>query len=715
MAAERAFATAASLAHQGRFVSADDVIVALGGVYAAHDGLAGAGNPCLNYLCDIQRRMDAVVWAFVAERPVACLADLEDEIVRSLNVDVVPTLQEAWQNAMGVAQSLNGFHHTNNGPQLHSNYGNQQNFNNQGCNRNGYRNYNHNGSTIDSIQASMSSSSNPRMGVDPNEVDIDEEVEDVEDDDRALKRPTKFDDFGIGPLWMHPMTRARFPVRPHKSVKQDVVLAELSAFEGTLEEFPEHLKKHLRVKWDLVTEAGVLLNTTGLQYVRSHLRAAAKDWIDQAVVEIARDPRYQEQIRRQQQQHNVQIVTSTPQRTFGKVPKLKKPGGNAEAKKFLGKLDAAMEAEDMRYSPSFTKLQNLIEKKIKLSPADTLKIVTEYAFLHVGSSRDRAKRFEQYDQEQDGTADDEEQTNEDTPLAKNASNGDKDADNKNSSSASDSSSEDSDDSSSDEESSSSSSSDESDGEEDHGDNKNNNGGRNFVPKNSKRQHEKDQDKEGNEECNELSAGMHSDISSPKNEDSMKMDILTDENHKNADDCTPKSSSTVAMRPPKRQRVELAMPHLRSDQYIRWIETAELAGLLPSTAALDSRVARQIGRWGEGLVYRYLQSQSSKWKIRWMNEEKESLASYDIILTERDSNAYSTTRFVEVKSTRYGNKNAFEISMNEWDFFTGQGGAHVNYDIYRVFNAGDPYRVRIAVIENPLRLLKEQKINLCLAI
>ena len=47
--------------------------------------------------------------------------------------------------------------------------------------------------------------------------------------------------------------------------------------------------------------------------------------------------------------------------------------------------------------------------------------------------------------------------------------------------------------------------------------------------------------------------------------------------------------------------------------------------------------------------------------------------------------------------------------------TKNGGASLNYDIYRVFNAGDPARAFIAVLRDPFRMLQEQKIQLCLAV
>ena len=114
----------------------------------------------------------------------------------------------------------------------------------------------------------------------------------------------------------------------------------------------------------------------------------------------------------------------------------------------------------------------------------------------------------------------------------------------------------------------------------------------------------------------------------------------------------------------------------------------------------------IGKWGEALVYQYLlmtrggsrkagdsgeekkdtnnsnklskicsrsssscnSSNSCDVIIHWLNEDIESLAGYDITITNNQlqhSKDYRT--YIEVKSTRYINKNSFEISLWEWQF------------------------------------------------
>mmetsp|Transcript_8456 Transcript_8456/g.13722 ORF Transcript_8456/g.13722 Transcript_8456/m.13722 type:complete len:518 (+) Transcript_8456:614-2167(+) len=168
-------------------------------------------------------------------------------------------------------------------------------------------------------------------------------------------------------------------------------------------------------------------------------------------------------------------------------------------------------------------------------------------------------------------------------------------------------------------------------------------------------------------------------------------------------------------PNKRTKFETSLLHLNRPGNVKWIRANELAPFIPSTVTLDTNNVYAIGRWGESLVYHYLQGTLRDWKVDWKNENKESLASYDLHVTCEKTNSYRTSRFIEVKTSRYSAKNAFEISLNEWEFFSKNGGSSINYEIFRVYNAGDPANVCIAVVSNPYKLLKENKIQLCIAI
>uniref|UniRef100_A0A7S3LTJ6 Protein NO VEIN C-terminal domain-containing protein n=1 Tax=Aplanochytrium stocchinoi TaxID=215587 RepID=A0A7S3LTJ6_9STRA len=161
-------------------------------------------------------------------------------------------------------------------------------------------------------------------------------------------------------------------------------------------------------------------------------------------------------------------------------------------------------------------------------------------------------------------------------------------------------------------------------------------------------------------------------------------------------------------------VERSMPHLSSVGMVSVVPNSELRGLFPSSACRGSRNSDSTGKWGESLVYQYLLNKHPEAEVCWMNKDKESLAAYDIKLMFKGENNLQSTRFIEVKTTRFSDKNVFELSFNEFTFMSSQGG-QINFDIYRVYNAGDSTRVTITAVRNAYSKLKNHGLKLCLAI
>ena len=121
---------------------------------------------------------------------------------------------------------------------------------------------------------------------------------------------------------------------------------------------------------------------------------------------------------------------------------------------------------------------------------------------------------------------------------------------------------------------------------------------------------------------------------------------------------------------------------------------------------------EIGRWGEAVVFNYLLLTQSNAVVEWVNETQETLASYDIIVTSSHKGFQSST-FVEVKSTRFDDRNVFALSYQELEFMMNH--PRPRYDIYRVFNAGDSEKVRISILRNVFDLIRSKEVTLCLAI
>lgn len=115
----------------------------------------------------------------------------------------------------------------------------------------------------------------------------------------------------------------------------------------------------------------------------------------------------------------------------------------------------------------------------------------------------------------------------------------------------------------------------------------------------------------------------------------------------------------------------------------------------------------IGRWGEQRVYQYLLRQKEAnpniVEVKWCNKENEKGAPYDMeISCQTDLGIVQT--FIEVKATTKDDKDVFEISSQQIQFAQEH---QENFQIYRVFNAGDRERVRLVRIDN-LSLRMDQK-------
>lgn len=136
---------------------------------------------------------------------------------------------------------------------------------------------------------------------------------------------------------------------------------------------------------------------------------------------------------------------------------------------------------------------------------------------------------------------------------------------------------------------------------------------------------------------------------------------------------------------------------------------ELAGCLPWWGEAEVSDNRRVGRWGEALVYRYLLQRHPGWTVTWVNEHAESKSFYDVKMRNVSDGRIV---FVEVKTTRSADKNAFEVSPWEWDFACKPG---VEYHVYRVYSAGERGRTRITIVRNPAKLVREHAISMALAI
>lgn len=143
--------------------------------------------------------------------------------------------------------------------------------------------------------------------------------------------------------------------------------------------------------------------------------------------------------------------------------------------------------------------------------------------------------------------------------------------------------------------------------------------------------------------------------------------------------------------------------------------ASWAATQGSASTASSLDMREVGRWGEALVFQFLLMQHPRATVTWVNKDAESMACYDIKVEERIPGASDRikTTFVEVKSSRFDASNVFDISPNEWAFASGT--PPIQYDVYRVYNAGRKDCVFLHIVRNLLNSVTEQRVRLCLAV
>jgi hypothetical protein len=150
--------------------------------------------------------------------------------------------------------------------------------------------------------------------------------------------------------------------------------------------------------------------------------------------------------------------------------------------------------------------------------------------------------------------------------------------------------------------------------------------------------------------------------------------------------------------------------------IRIIDSQDLSSMLPYCGDnFCTSDLKQVGKWGESLVFQYLTMTYRKSEVIWLNKDVESNASYDLTLNTPNNinNKLSSTAYIEVKTTRFADNNVFELSYWEWQFATAT--PKVDYHIYRVYNAGIPNKVYIVVITDILNMITEGNVKLCLAL
>lgn len=140
----------------------------------------------------------------------------------------------------------------------------------------------------------------------------------------------------------------------------------------------------------------------------------------------------------------------------------------------------------------------------------------------------------------------------------------------------------------------------------------------------------------------------------------------------------------------------------------------LGAVLTSFPPHPSLSAEAVGRYGEDLVNRFLSfSLPTIAEVEWVNAREESTAAYDVVVREP-----TRTTFVEVKTSRFLDKNVFELSWNEWQFALSvscRGSQALHYHVYRVVGVGARLQdICIVVLKDIVALVQAGIVKLCLA-
>ncbi|KAJ7565191.1 hypothetical protein O6H91_02G052100 [Diphasiastrum complanatum] len=115
----------------------------------------------------------------------------------------------------------------------------------------------------------------------------------------------------------------------------------------------------------------------------------------------------------------------------------------------------------------------------------------------------------------------------------------------------------------------------------------------------------------------------------------------------------------------------------------------------------------IGHSGEAIVFQHLVSKHGISRVKWLNQDTESGAPFDIIIDE----GTAQQEFVEVKTTRSLDKDWFEISVREWEFARQKGP---RFTIFRVFlGNSESSSARLLQLLDPARLCRDRVIQLAL--
>lgn len=139
------------------------------------------------------------------------------------------------------------------------------------------------------------------------------------------------------------------------------------------------------------------------------------------------------------------------------------------------------------------------------------------------------------------------------------------------------------------------------------------------------------------------------------------------------------------------------------------DCATSASVLSNHISLGTASAQTMitGRLGEFVAFKYFEGKVGQTSVKWVNEANETGLPYDLVIGSEERNG----EFIEVKATKSGKKNWFEISTREWQFAVEKGESFSIAHIVLLENN----TARVTIFKNPVKLRQLGKLRLAILI
>ncbi len=130
---------------------------------------------------------------------------------------------------------------------------------------------------------------------------------------------------------------------------------------------------------------------------------------------------------------------------------------------------------------------------------------------------------------------------------------------------------------------------------------------------------------------------------------------------------------------------------------------------PSSSLSPSEYIHALGRWGEMWMYQYLRLIHGDGRVQWMNERRDSLLPYDMVISADSMNIYVEVKCSGSKKGR-DERRIIHVTSNELAFARQEGE---RYHVYIVTPPSPLSPPRLVWIKNTDLAIRNREVDLCL--